>query len=211
MTRQRRGLRTLVIGLLLGLVLGGAGVAVAAPPTTKTIKKIVTKQVKKLAPKLTVAQAGNADALGGAPASAYLKTSGTRADGVATSGDLDITAGAFTTILSKSITAPSDGYFFVVASLTGSLLNLTPGAHGILDYGLAVDGAALTTDASYHALVTYAEAFQESGAISAVVPVSAGQHTITLQVREQGAGTKVLGRDLSALFVPTGSAPVLPY
>src|SRR3954452_5115305 len=118
MTRQRRRVATLFIGIVLALVLGGTVAAAGAPPTAKAIKKIVTKQVKKLAPSLSVASAGNANALGGQPASAYLQATGVRADGVATSGDLDFNTPTFTTILSKSITAPTAGYVFLVATLS---------------------------------------------------------------------------------------------
>jgi len=208
MTRQRRGLRTLVIGLLLGLVLGGAGVAVAAPPTTKTIKKIVTKQVKKLAPKLTVGNATNAAALGGVPASSYVQRSGIRADGVATSADVDVTTGPVT-LLSKSVAAPTDGYLFVVATLSGRQKVVS--AYGLLSYKLMLDGTPLTPDTAYHQLVTHDENFGDSGAVSAVVAVSAGSHTVALQVAEIGAGTTVTGRDLSVLFTPSGSAQTLPY
>jgi len=211
MTRQRRGLPALVVGLLLGLVLGGAGAAVAAPPSTKAIKKIVTKQVKKLAPTLTVARAGNADALGGAPASAYLKTSGVRLDGTATSGDLTITSSSsFSTVLTKAVTVPTDGYVLASATLT-AFKGGAPGGTSIVDYGLALDGTPLTTDGGYHSMVTTDAVFQASGAISSVVAVTAGTHTFTLLVRDQGTGSSLRGRDLSLVFAPSGSGPVLPY
>ena len=209
MTRQRCGLPALVIGLLLGLVLGGAGAAVAAPPTAKAIKKIVTKQVKKLSPSLSVARAGNADALGGAPASAYLKTSGIRADGVATSADVDVITSPVI-LLSKTFTAPTDGFVFAIATLSGRQKSTT-GGYGLLAYTLVLDGTPLTPDSQYHQLVTHDENFGDNGAVSAVVPVTAGSHTLGLRVFENGAGTVVTGRDLSLIFTPSGSAPVLPY
>ncbi len=61
----------------LALVVALAGTAIAGPstltkPVTKrTVKKIASKQIKKLAPGLSVARAGDADALGGQPPSAY--------------------------------------------------------------------------------------------------------------------------------------------
>jgi hypothetical protein len=205
MTRQHRGGPVLVVGLVLGLALG-SGVAVAAPLSQGAVKKIVKKQVKKAAPKLTV---GNSERLGGTPASGYLLTSGVRADGVATSADVDVTTGPVV-LLSKAVTAPTAGYVFVVATLSGKQKSTT-GGYGWLQYRLQLDGAAVTPDASYHQLVTHDENFIADGALSAVLPVTAGAHTLGLEVFESGAGTVVLGRDLSVLFTPSGSAPTLPY
>ena len=210
MTRQRsRGVPTLVIGLVLGLALGGTAATAAGPPSAKAIKKIVTKQVKKLAPTLKVAHAANTDALGGAPASAYLRTSGVRADGVATSADVDVTTGPVT-LLSKTFVAPTDGFVFVVATLYGTQKSTVSG-YGLLSYTIVLDATPVTPDGQYHWLVTHDENFGASGAVSAVLPVAAGSHTVGLQVFENGAGTVVRGRDLSMIFTPSGSAPVLPY
>ncbi len=209
MTRQRRRLPALVIGLVLGLALGGTAATAAGPPSAKAVKKIVTKQVKKLAPTLSVAHAGNADALGGVPASAYLKTSGVRADGVATSANLDVTTGPVI-LLSKTFVAPTDGFVFAMATLSGRQKSAV-GGYGLLRYTLVLDGTPLTPDTDYHQLVTHDENFGDSGAVTAVVPVTAGSHTIGLQVFENGAGTIVTGRELSLIFAPNGSAPVLPY
>ncbi|MDX6374032.1 MAG: hypothetical protein QOD98_3020 [Nocardioidaceae bacterium] len=207
--RPAMAIGLLVLGLMLGLVLGTTVAAVAAPPTTKAIKKIVAKQVKKLAPSLAVAHAADADALGGAPASAYLRTSGVRADGVATSADIDVTTGPVT-LLSKTFVAPTDGFVFVVATLYGRQKSAV-GGYGLLSYKIVLDATPLTPDNQYHQLVTHDENFGDSGSVSAVVPVAAGSHTVGLQVFENGAGTVVNGRDLSMIFTPSGSAPVLPY
>lgn len=207
MTRQPRGGALLAIGLALGLTIG-SGVAVAAPLTEAAVKKIVKKQVKKAAPSLTV---GNADKLGGAPPSAYLKTAGVRIDGVATSGDIALTpSGTFTTVLTKTVTAPTDGYVQITASLS-TLKGGGPGGTSAVDYNLMVDGTPLTTDTEYHSIVTNDTIYLNSGSISAVVAVTKGSHTFALRVREQGIGSTLRGRDLSIVFAPTGSAPVLPY
>jgi hypothetical protein len=193
------------------VAIGGTSVAVADAGGQQAVKKIVKKQVRKLAPSLSVARARDADALGGVPASSYVQRSGVRADGIATSADLPISSTTFAAILTKGFTAPTDGYVMVVATLSARLNNNLPGAHGVLDYGLVLDGTALTTDGGYHEIFTFADANTESGAVSAVVPVSAGAHTVALQAREFGAGTTVVGRDLSLVFTPSGSASVLPY
>jgi hypothetical protein len=209
---SKRPRAILAIGILaIGVVLGNAMAAVAGPPTQKAIKKIVNKQVKKLAPRLSVARAGNADALGGAPASAYLPKSGVRADGIATSSDLTISGSStFAPILTKTFTAPADGYIFVVATLS-SRRDGGATSTSILRYSLVLDGAPITTDADYHTIVTDDATFRGSGAVSAVLPVSAGPHTVALQANDEGVGSIVTGRDLSMIFTPSGSAPVLPY
>jgi hypothetical protein len=206
---HRRTSYVVIAVLALTLVLSTGAAAVAAPLTEKAVKKIAKAQVKKLAPKLSVAKAKNADALGGVPASSYLLKSGSRADGVATSADIDVTTGPFT-LLSKAFTAPTDGYVFVTATLYGTQKS-TVGGYGLLGYKIVVDGTPLTPDNSYHQLVTHDENFGDNGAVSAVVPVASGPHTVALEVFENGAGTVVRGRDLSLIFTPSGSAPVLPY
>ena len=134
-----------------------------------------------------------------------------RLDGTATSGDITITASStFSTVLTKAVTAPTDGYVLVSATLT-AFKGGAAGGTSILDYGLGLDGTPLTTDGGYHSIVTTDSVFQGSGAISAVVAVTAGTHTFTLLVRDQGTGSSIRGRDLSLIFAPSGSAPILPY
>jgi hypothetical protein len=206
----------LVIAVLaLAFAMGGGVLALANSGGNKVIKKIAQREIKRLAPGLSVAHAesagtaANAQALGGSPASAFLPSGAVRADAAATSADLDVTSASFTNILSKTFTATSDGFVFAVATLTAR--QKSSPAVGILEYNLAADGNALTTDAGYHSVVTTDNTFLASGAVSAVIPVSAGQHTIAIQAREQGGGTVIRGRDLSLLFTPNGSAPVIPY
>jgi hypothetical protein len=196
----------LALGLVLGLALGSTTGAVAGSLGPAAVKKLVKKQVAKLAPTLSV---GDAARLGGTPASGYVLKSGVRADGVATSADIDVTTGPVV-LLSKSLTAPTDGYVFAVATLSGRQKS-SGGGYGLLQYRLEIDGTPVTPDAQYHQLVTHDENFGADGAVSAVLPVTAGTHTIGLLVSENGAGTTVTGRDLSLLFTPSGSAATLPY
>jgi hypothetical protein len=83
----RRGVRPspAIVVAVVALIAALAGTAVAANPTAtssainkKKVKKIATKQINKLAPDLSVAEADNARNLGGDPASAYLKENGVR-------------------------------------------------------------------------------------------------------------------------------------
>jgi hypothetical protein len=208
----------------LGLIvaMSGAAGAAAAPLTEKAVKKIARSQVTKLAPTLSVARAKTADdaahaasadnaaALGGAPASAYLLRSGTRADGVATSADIPLTTGPFATILTKTVTVPTDGYVFVIGTLSATWAG-APGATSLVQYGLTSDGSSVTTDAGYHGFWLTNAIQTGSGALSAVIPVTAGPHTFALTARDQGGGSTVSGRDLSLMFTPSGSGSVQPY
>jgi len=45
----------------------------------------------------------------------------------------------------------------------------------------------------------------------AVVAVGAGAHTVSLQAREVGTGDFILGRDISVIFVPSGSGSAAPF
>lgn len=211
MAGQPRRQTYLVAALVtMTLALSGGAAVAAGPLTEKAVKKIAKTQVKKLAPKLSVAKAKNADALGGRPASAYVQKSGVRVDGTATSADIPLTGSTFTPILTKTLAAPTGGYLFVIGTLS-TIKTGNPAGVSVVEYGLTLDGAALTTDSGYHTYNGNEAMPYGSGAISAVVQVSAGTHTIALTARDQGTGSQVRGRDLSLVFTPSGSAPVLPY
>jgi hypothetical protein len=209
---DRRPQRTWLAAVLVAstLALSGGTAVAAGPLTEKAVKKIAKSQVKKLAPRLSVAKAKNADALGGRPASAYLQKSGVRADGVAASSNIDITFDSPSAILSKTLNAPQDGYLFIVGTLS-AYRDVGEGTISIVQYQLALDGTPLTTDGAYHGFWLSNDVPWQSGAISSVVPVAAGTHTISLLANDDGGGAQVRGRDLSILFTPTGSASVLPY
>ena len=74
-TRTVPSVPLLVLVAVAALVLGSFGTATAAGLTTKQVKKIAAKVVKKKAKTLTVASATNATNLAGKPASAYLDQS----------------------------------------------------------------------------------------------------------------------------------------
>ena len=74
MKKRTSSLPILVLVAVVALVLGSFGTATAAGLTAGKVKKIATKVVTKKAPTLSVASAanaGNAAALNGQPASAY--------------------------------------------------------------------------------------------------------------------------------------------
>lgn len=61
-----------------------------------------------------------------------------------------------------------------------------------------------------HHLGEPGEELANTGAASAVIPVSAGAHTAFIEAREEGTGSFFFGRDLSVLFVPGGSGVSIP-
>jgi hypothetical protein len=219
------------------LVLGIVGSAVAGTDglntkvTTAKVKRIAKKQANKVlnqkAAGLSVAKAVNADnatnatnatnaanaaALGGVGAAGYLKTGDVRADGFASSTDIDdFTTPTFTAIAEKAFTAPVNGFAYVTASLSAEDDNSFAGT-GDIFFRLQLDATPVTDDVFYHELATDgASVVGATGAVTDVVPVTAGAHTLALTAREVGTGSFIVGRDISVLFVPTGSGSAIPH
>jgi hypothetical protein len=157
--------------------------------------------------------AANANTLGGLLPSAFLGAANARADGFASSADIDnFTSSTYTNIAAKTFTAPVAGFIFVVGTVSTED-DLSFAGRGDLFYRLARDGTGLTNDLFYHEIASDSgtNITGTSGAASAVVPVTAGSHTVSLQAREAGTGDFILGRDISVIFVPNGSASTIPF
>jgi hypothetical protein len=157
--------------------------------------------------------ADNATNLGGSPASAFMSSAGVRVDGAADSADIDnFTSPTYTNIIAKTITAPSNGFLMVIGTLSAED-DASIAGPGQLEYRLALDGTGLTSDTFYHEITSdnSTNVRGGSGAVSAVVPVSAGSHTVSLQAREEQTGDYIFGRDVSILFTPNGSASPVPF
>jgi len=156
--------------------------------------------------------ADNAGKLGGSPPSAFLSSSGVRADGNGISSPLnDFTTTTFTDLVSKGFTAPSAGFIYLTGSVsTEDDVSFAGG--GWLLFRLTLDGTSLTENVFAHAISTSLadNVAAGSGSTTAVVPVSAGAHTVALQAKEAGTGDYVEGREVSALFVPNGSGVSIP-
>ncbi len=135
-----------------------------------------------------------------------------RADGTASGTDIDnFTTATFTNIVSTTVDAPKAGYLVIIGTLSAEDDTSFNGG-GILDYRLAVDGTGLTNDNFYHELATSSgSTIGASGAVSAVAAVIAGAHTVSLQARDRGTGSFILGKDVSVVFVPNGSASMTPF
>lgn len=112
----------------------------------------------------------------------------------------DFTSPDWVAVVSKTFTVRA-GYLFIAANLYVQPDN-SLGGDGYLSYAIKVDGKivegadALDTGPAHTAL---------SGALSAVVPVSAGSHTIKLIARESGFGTYLFERSINAVWTAGGS------
>jgi hypothetical protein len=125
----------------------------------------------------------------------------------------DFTSATFTNLISKSFTAPRKGVVHVLGTV-GAEDDVTLAGEGLLQYRLRVDGVAVTSD-DQAAELSYADRSTEpdsadSGAFAAVVPVSAGGHTVTLQAKEGGDGSFIRSYSVTAIFSPFGSGNTIP-
>jgi hypothetical protein len=158
------------------------------------------------------ASAANSDALGGSPPSAFLPSSGVRADGFASVELIEhFESKTITDIASKSFTAPSAGFIYLTGSVSTEVSN-GPFSRGELLFRLALDGEPLEETDTAHGISTNeeTEVFTQSGSTTAVVPVSAGPHTVALQAWEAQKSEDIRSRNISILFVPNGSASSFP-
>lgn len=157
--------------------------------------------------------ATNADKLDSKDSTAFLELGDAHAAGAADSATIDdFTAATYTDIVSKTFTAPKSGFVLIAGSVSTED-DLTFAGGGNLIYRLALDGTGLTTDARYHEIGTNAaqSVFSGSGATTAVVSISAGSHTVSLQARETASGDFIRGRDISVLFVRSGDPVSTPF
>jgi hypothetical protein len=156
--------------------------------------------------------AGNATTVGGKPASAFTASGDVLASGAASSADIDNFASAtFTPVASTTFTAPRSGFVFIVGSLSAQEDITLPGS-GNVGYRLRLDATGLTSDTQYHQINNPVGATGgDSGATTAVVPVTAGQHTAYLDAIEIGGGSFITGRDVSVMFAPSGNASTIPF
>lgn len=136
-----------------------------------------------------------------------------RADGTTMDTPIDdFKSNNFTPVVSHALTAPSDGFLFIVGSI-GAEDDSTLAGSGRLLYRIRLDSNVPTpNDAAAYSL-DYGEFtsdnLADSGAASAVMPVSAVNHTIHLDAADS-TGSVIFGRSITAVFVPTGSSAINP-
>ncbi len=116
----------------------------------------------------------------------------------------DFTAAAFTSVVSTTFDAPSAGVLHITGAVSaeddGSLAG-----DGRLLYRLRLDATPLTSEIFAHELDYPGSGAGASGAATGVVPVTAGSHTVHLDGQEFGAGSFITGREVSVIFLPTGT------
>lgn len=116
----------------------------------------------------------------------------------------DFTSGAFTPIVSKAFKAPKNGVLYITGSVSAED-DISFAGNGHLLYRLSLDGTSLTSNPFAHELDYAASGAADSGAVTSVVPVTKGSHSVALDARETGSGSFILGREVSVLYVPAGS------
>ena len=201
----------IVVVAVVALVVGTFGTAQASGLTVKQVKKIAAKVVDKKAPTLSVAHAKTADTATNATNATNATTVGgfapsglARATSATNGGPGLFDAGTgFTNLAAKSITAPSAGILVITGDLTYNQLAGNPAAADVAIRG-AVDGAAGT-------IVVNGRDASGSGihgniSVSGAIAVTAGTHTVSLQVAESTAnGVFLSTNQVTAVFVPFGS------
>lgn len=219
-TRRRffGGITPLSLALLVVvLLMGSTGGAVAgALITGKQIKDGTVSTVDVTNESLTGTDVRN-ETLTGADARNETLTGADLRNGTITAADLadearmwgaienepvaPTTAG--TSVASKAFTTPA-GYLQITGGLDANDdEEIIDPARGALVVFLAIDGN-LIDNARF--LEFQSEGGGDNASLSAVVPVTAGPHTIDLVAFEDGTGSVVYARDLSAVYTPAGSA-----
>jgi hypothetical protein len=123
----------------------------------------------------------------------------------------DFTATTFTPILSKTFRAPAKGVVMITASVNGED-DSTFANGGRLLLNLKVDAKQVWDGDAGFAIATsiVSGIGANSGSATAVVPVSAGDHTVSIIAKEIGSGTFIKTRSLSIVYFPNGSGFAIP-
>jgi hypothetical protein len=207
--------RTLVRGgITLALLAALAGAMVVAPAGAHVtgkfahLKKHMRQVAKKVFnQKIGSASVANADQLDNIDSAGFLQTTDIRVDGAASDTYIpNFSSAAFTPILSKSFTAPSNGFLFIVGSVSWES-SLDPAS---MRYRLRLDSTPVTSDPFAYMADVEGTENQVAGSASAVVPVTAGNHTVHLDANMFAGQAFIIGRDLSILFAESGSGVTIP-
>jgi hypothetical protein len=202
---RRIGKIQTAILVVIALVMGANLISPAVAHVTKRLNhlyKHLDKRYVKTGETVT-----NATNLGGSPAANFLQSSDIRVDGAVSDVYIpNFNSATFVPLISKSFSAPSNGYLFIVGSVSWE-----PSADpASLMFRLRVDSTPVTSDPfAYMADVEGTES-QEAGSASAVVPITAGAHTVHLDGRAFSGQSFIIGRDISVLFAESGSGVTIP-
>ena len=182
--RGRRGGVLLIAGAVLGAVIAGPGASIAQKAmdlTTTTADKRYVLRGETLA-------AG--------------KTVETKIEKFKTA--------TFTPVATAKINVPAAGFLYVDGAISAKDDSSTVG-DGKLQYRLAVNNTPLSTlPESFELFLSDATDGRENGSVNGVFKVTGkGQLKVHLQAQEvaPGTGSDILGRSVSAVFVPKGKLP----
>jgi hypothetical protein len=182
--RGRRGGVLLIAGAVLGALVVGPGATIAQ----KAMDLTTTTGDKRYVLRGETIAAG--------------KTVETKID--------KFTSTSFTPIATAKINVPAAGFLYIDAALSAKDDAATLG-DGKLQYRLAVNDTPLTTvPESFEMLLDDVSDARQNGALTSVFKVEGkGQIKVHLQAQEAapGTGSTILGRSVSALFVPKGKLP----
>jgi hypothetical protein len=159
--------------------------------------------------------AANAAALSGLAANQLVRatsaTAGTGTPcGTAIAGFNAFATSTFTTVVSKTVTAPVSGVLLILGHVSFELANNGVGPSVSLQGQVAVDGTAMgkAVEGESDSSTLSSCGAGEDMSVDGAVPVTAGNHTIAYQI-ERSAGTGdawVDGASVTTLFLPFGNA-----
>ncbi len=155
----------------------------------------------------------NADRLDGLDATAFLGANKVRADGNHSSSSIDDFTGSGVSVAATTFTAPAAGFIMISGSVSAED-DCTLTGRGNLFYSLRVDGSNVFGGFP-NEVGHWAECGVDSGniggsgAVTAVVPVSAGAHTVDLVLSEGGSGSFIVNRSVTSVFTPNGSGSAI--
>lgn len=119
--------------------------------------------------------------------------------------------GTLQTIVSRTLTAPADGYVVCVASCQGNLLH-TNGTADLVTFGINTSSTSLgaTQDNAVGVPANVATGnFFVPGAVTAVFPVTAGAHTFYYLAERNSGDGSVNDATLAVMYFPTAYGTVV--
>jgi hypothetical protein len=209
---QRRPSPSMVVACLaLTVALSGASYAAVVLP----LHSVGTPQLKRNAvksPKVafntlkgvdikesTLARVPNAHKLDGLHANQLVRA--TTLSSTTVTDDFDTCA--FTTLLSKTVTAPTSGILLVWGNVAAAkdVTGVNPSTLGVQ---VTVDATAVTTEQAVHLVDQTSR--EGSAQATGATPVSAGSHIVDVKASECTTGTAfIVNQSITTLFVPFGN------
>ncbi len=156
-----------------------------------------------------VAAADNAETVGGLHPGDLIRINGAAVDTPIN----NFTAAVWTDIVTMHLEAPVDGVLHVAGSV-GVEDDSTLVGNSWTAFRLTIDGVSVhSLDEGYTVELSGDpgdEPFSTIASLNAAVAVTAGNHEVSLQAREYGAGAYMLSRSVSAIFSAFGGGVSIP-